>query len=280
MSKYYCLIAGLPDLLPDDRKLSFSTPDFRKELNNTLSPADKALMDLHNLEYDNRNLLQYLKDKETDFDERGVISKAVFAEVIRRIREEESLKGIDIPAYFLRFIQEWQDENPLSERLSREDQLSELYQDYLLTCRNEFFSAWFELNLDISNIRIALSAGKYGYEIASLIVGNNETARQIRSSNAKDFGLPGKFAGFGTLQRILDEPDLLQREKKIDMLKWNWLDEQTFFFNFSIENVFAYLLKLEMVERWLVLHKDTGEKMLRQLVATLRAEVTVPDGFK
>ncbi len=50
------------------------------------------------------------------------------------------------------------------------------------------------------------------------------------------------------------------REKKVDLLKWEWLEEHTFFKPFDIESVFAYLLKLEMIERWVMLDKATGEK--------------------
>ena len=64
--------------------------------------------------------------------------------------------------------------------------------------------------------------------------------------------------------------DLVAREKKIDLLKWQWLDDNTFFKTFDIESVFAYLLKLEMIERWVVLDKARGEKTFREIVSVMK----------
>ena len=71
------------------------------------------------------------------------------------------------------------------------------------------------------------------------------------------------------------------REKKIDLLKWNWLEENTFFKTFDIESVFAYLLKLEMIERWVTLDKDAGEKTFRSLVKGMKkGSVSALEEFK
>jgi hypothetical protein len=72
------------------------------------------------------------------------------------------------------------------------------------------------------------------------------------------------------LQRIAEESDLMVREKKIDLLKWKWLEEQTFFKTFDIESVYAYLLKLEMIERWVTLDKETGDKTFREIVGAMK----------
>lgn len=60
------------------------------------------------------------------------------------------------------------------------------------------------------------------------------------------------------------------REKKVDLLKWEWLEKHTFFKPFGIESVFAYLLKLEMIERWVTLDKTTGEKTFREIVGAMK----------
>ena len=45
MSKYYCLIAGLPNIALDDSKLTYSVADFRTELAGILSAKDKKLVE-------------------------------------------------------------------------------------------------------------------------------------------------------------------------------------------------------------------------------------------
>ena len=59
-------------------------------------------------------------------------------------------------------------------------------------------------------------------------------------------------------------------QNKVDLLKCNWLEEHTFFKPFDIESVFAYLLKLEMIERWVTLDRVTGEQTFRQIVGAMK----------
>lgn len=59
MSKYYCLIAGLPNISLDDSKLTYSVSEFRKELDGILTSRDKKLVDLFFLKFDNKNLLAF-----------------------------------------------------------------------------------------------------------------------------------------------------------------------------------------------------------------------------
>ena len=46
MSKYYYLVAGLPELTLEDRKLSYTVADFKTELYPAMSEDDKKLIDL------------------------------------------------------------------------------------------------------------------------------------------------------------------------------------------------------------------------------------------
>ncbi len=139
-----------------------------------------------------------------------------------------------------------------------------------MKCSNGFIRSWFELNLNINNMLTAITCRKYGFDKADYIVGHNEVAEAIRTSNARDFGLGDTVDYLPDLQRIAEEPDLMAREKKVDLLKWKWLDDNTFFKTFDIESVFAYLLKLEMIERWVTLDKVTGEKTFREIVGAMK----------
>jgi hypothetical protein len=101
-------------------------------------------------------------------------------------------------------------------------------------------------------------------------VGDNETARKIRTSNARDFDLGDSLEYLPAVLRIAEESDLLLRERKADQLKWEWLEERTVYKTFDIENVLAYLLKLEMTERWATLDREAGERSFRQLAGAMK----------
>ena len=280
MSKYYCLIAGLPELNFDDQKLPITVAGFKEEAYGQLSEHDKKIFDLFFYRYDNINLLRYLKNRDAVADELGTMGMEEIAAIVRDFRETETPKNPNIRAYFRAFIPAYLEDRPLSEGVLWEDQLAGLYYAYAIGCSNSFVSRWFEFNLNINNILIALAGRKYRFDTSAAIVGDNEIAVALRSSSSRDFGLTGSVDYFETLQRISEESDMYERERRIDLLKWKWLDENTFFDYFTIERIFAYLLKLDILERWHQMNRETGEKKFREILQTLKNEIAVPDEFK
>ncbi|MCF2602418.1 DUF2764 domain-containing protein [Parabacteroides distasonis] len=276
MGKYYYLVSGLPDISLDDGKLAYTVADFRAEMEATLSAKDQKLIDLFFLKYDNANLLAYLKDPDASLDPRGRIAREQFEAVYKALKEEEKLpKDEAIPAYHVTFIQRYLAEEQSEQKgekaqVSWEDQLAALYYEAAMKAPNPFVAGWFELNLNINNVLTAITCRKYGFDKSLYIVGHNEIAEQIRTSNARDFGLSDAVEYLPELQRIAEETDLYARERKIDLLKWKWLEDQTFFKTFDMERVFAYLLQLEMIERWVNLDKVRGEQTFRELVGAMK----------
>jgi len=264
---YYCLIAGLPDIEIDDNKLVYSVADFKKELYPFLSSDHSPLIELFYTKFDNQNLLHYVKDKETKFDDRGNITKDELEEGLKLLSEDDYSKNKDIPPYFKTFVDEYREaQNDSSEKW--ENRLAALYYKWAMNCGNTMISKWFEFNMNLNNVLLASVGRKYHIEVD--VVGDNEIAESIRTSNQRDFGLTGTLDELVSFQRIAEEQDLYEREKKIDLLKWQWLDEQTFFKYFTIERVFAYLVKLEIIERWVSLDPEKGGKIFRELINSLK----------
>ena len=269
MSKYYYLVAGLPELTLEDSKLSYTVADFRTELYPALSEDDKKLIDLFYLKFDNANVLKLLKDKDAAIDPRGNYSSEELVEYISQLKDGDEVSDSVFPSYLSTFISEYFS-LPAEDGFLYEDRLAALYYAYAMESRNQFVSSWFGFNLTLNNILVALTARKFKLDIAPLIVGDTEVCEALRTSNARDFGLGDTVDYLPDLQRIAEEPDLMAREKKVDLLKWKWLDDNTFFKTFDIESVFAYLLKLEMIERWVTLDKVTGEKTFREIVGAMK----------
>ena len=82
------------------------------------------------------------------------------------------------------------------------------------------------------------------------------------------------------VQRISETEELVERERKIDTLKWKWLEEQSFFYYFTIERIFVFLMFLDMTERWISLDKQKGYELFRQMIENLKEEISIPDEFK
>lgn len=279
MGKYYYLVAGLPKLALEDNKLSYTVADFKEDIYPALTVADNKLVSLFFLQYDNANVLKLLKDKEAAIDGRGVFSAEELNEYILRLKEGDRIENSMFPAYLSTFISEYFT-NPVEENFLLENRLAALYYAYAMECKNKFVSSWFAFNLTVNNILVALTARKYKMELSSVIVGDTEVCEALRTSNARDFGLTGEVDCMEQLMKISEISELVEREKKIDQLRWNWMEEATFFDYFTIERLFVFLLQLDMVERWMVLDKEKGNLLFRNIIATLKDEVQIPAEFK
>ena len=280
MSKYYYyLVAGLPELTLEDSKLSYTVADFKVELYPDLSDEDKKLIDLFYLKFDNANVLKLLKDKDAAIDLRGNYSAEELAEFISSLKEGDEIVDAMFPSYLSTFIFEYFNATAEDDFLY-EDRLAALYYEYAMKCKNKFVSSWFAFNLTMNNILVALTARKFKMDIAPLIVGDTEVCEALRTSGARDFGLTGEVDFLDQLVKISETEELVEREKKIDQLRWNWMEEATFFNYFTVERLFVFLLQLEMIERWISLDKEKGNQLFRSIIATLKDEVQIPAEFR
>ena len=314
MGKYYYLVAGLPTIAFEGGKPPYTVSLFKDELVNNLTKADLRLLDLLFLKVDNKNLLKRLQNPEHELIPGGKFSieeleavitglkKEIDSKKIRKEQKEErdkveflidppplpSLfifknKNRRLPGYFVRFTKLYLESAGNEEKttIPWEDRLASMYYEYAMKCSNVFVSSWFELNLNINNIFTALTCRKYKLERANYIVGDTAVSQKLRSSNARDFETGDSLVYFPSVLRIAEETDLMQREMKTDLLKWDWLNEQMFVKVFEIDNVLTYMLKIEMLERWANLDKVTGDQTFRQLVGVMKkGSVNALEEFK
>jgi len=279
MSEYYYLVAGLPELTLEDTKLSYTVADFKTELYPDLSDTDKKLIDLFYLKYDNANVLKLIKDKDLAIDSRGNFSAEELKEYISLLKEGGELSDAVFPSYLSSFISEYFNAS-FEEDFLLEDRLSAFYYKYAMKCNNRFVALWFTFNLTVNNILIALTARKFKLDVTPLIVGDTEICEALCTSSARDFGLSGEVAYLDQLMKISEIEELVEREKKIDVLRWTWMEDATFFNYFTIERLFVFLLQLEMIERWISLDKEKGSQLFRSMIASLKDEVQIPAEFR
>ena len=261
MTNYYCLVAGLPDLSLEDGKLNYTVANFKSEIYSELSEKDRKLIDLFYLKFDNANLLKLLKDKEAATDFEGNYSQNELLALISSVREGDA-PDKRYPSYLYEFITAYLALS--AEELYRaEDMLSACYYAYAMNCGNQFVSSWFEFNLNINNI-----------------LGKTDVSEMVRTSNARDFGLSEILEYFEQVLRISEIEELVEREKKIDLLKWNWMEDAVFFNYFTVERIFVFLLKLEMIGRWISMDKEKGSELFRQIIDKLKDEIQIPAEFR
>ena len=263
MANYYYLIAGLPDISFDDARPTFSLEQFRAEVFDALSAADRKVMDILNLEDECRNL----------------IGSERMEDLIALVKAGEAAPK-DIPAFMYNFVQEWVDDSWRLKAAFAEDRLWSLFYEYAMESSNGFVRRWYEFNLNLNNIMTAITARKYNLDIQKVIVGSGDIANALRTSGARDWGLSQELDYFEDVARLTEEDDLSQRERKADLIRWRWLEDNTFFDYFTVERLFSYMVRLGMVERWSSLDKEKGQQLFRELIGTLKDQSEVPAEFR
>ena len=278
MSNYYYLVAGLPTLSLDDGKLSYTVENFKSEFYPSLSDKDKKLIDLFYLKFDNVNLLKLLRNKDAETDSRGNYTIDDLLLLIEAVRQGDTREK-RFPSYLYDFVALYI-QNSGEAHFMAEEALAAAYYAYAMKCRNRFVSRWFEFSLNVNNILSAFISRKYKLEVAPRIVGDTEVCEQLRTSNARDFGLGEQLEYMEELQRIAEMDELVEREKKTDLLAWKWMENESFFNYFTVERLFVFLLQLEMIERWISLDKEKGSELFRQMIQHLKEEVQIPEEFR
>ncbi len=274
---YYCLVAGLPDLRIDETKGLSEPVELVAEIEPQLSPADRGYLRLLMAGYDNRNFLSYLRKKDAVLDPSGSLKQGDWMQLVKLMDENDSPADLRLLPYWIDYYRVNHEEEIDAKGIAREDYLAGLYYSYAMKSDNEFVSKWFEFNLNLNNLLIAILCRKHQLEASKSIIGSNEIATILRSSHARDYGISGLFDQLELVLRIADEPNLLERERKLDALRWNWLEEQTFFNYFSIEKVLTFVLRTEMLHRWKLLSREQGEEVFRDLLESLKQGIELQE---
>lgn len=268
---YYYLIAGLPDIVLDQKKLTTPLGEFRDELQYHLHPDDYSLVEVLFLHHDNANLIGLLQKDIEEFDEMGIYSRE---ELESEIKEPSENGG-----YIQRIITAFKNEEPVFPDRSWEDQITSLFYDYAMSQKNDFLRQWFEFDMNLRNIVAAMNARNHKMSRDHILIGDNEMVDTLKKSTLKDFGISAEFQWMDRVMSIQENDNLQEREHDMDMLRWDFINEINTFNYFTIEVVLGYVIKLQMVERWTKLDEDKGRELFRKLLKDLEMSYEFPKEF-
>jgi hypothetical protein len=275
---YYCLIAGFPDLIPDDKKLHFSSVELRNYLREELHPEDFELVKLFYLPWDHENLINLLFEQEFEWDERGNYSR----EVLEQFTDKKQLELIDpekFPSYLIDFIEFYHDDEEEFPKIAAVKFLTEGWYKTLADSGNDFIAEFGEYKQNMANITLALNGRKHDIPFEEAIIGDDEVTHALKKSRSRDFGLSSEIDDIETIVQIFEMDNMLDRELKLDNHTWHFIDEATFFNYFTIEKVLGLVQKLFIVERWYELDKEKGHQIFNQLLEELQSNFEFPEEF-
>ncbi|WP_455519834.1 DUF2764 family protein [Porphyromonas sp.] len=192
------------------------------------------------------------------------IARFVYDLFVVKQREEETIQSEEATPCLFDAIG--------SDRLALEDLIASYYYDSISEASSPFLTEWFALNKNIRNILAVFTCRRLGWDPQHYLVGKGEVEQQLLTSKAADFDLGDKIPYLSRVLQIANERDIAHRERLIDLLKWQWMDEWTFVRVFDIDNVLCYYLRLGILERWANLNETKGEETFRQIVHSLKGE--------
>ena len=273
--EYYSFIAGLPDIQQDDTKRTIKLSALKADIQDSISPEDQKDLNLFFYRFDNQNLCAALFKTSESWSKLGTVSKEDMDDFVTYAKDGKINQDEHLPPYFAEFIQAYLSDNAIYPDMSWENQLTTLYYSSAIEHPNEFIANYFEFNLNLQNVISALTARKHGLDLSSVVIGTTEVAENIKTNTSKDFGIAPMFPYLEETLRIEESTNALEREQRIDALRWKWTEDQTVFHYFSKERIFAYLIQLEMLERWLKLDPAEGKTSFTRLVDTLVDSVKI-----
>ena len=148
---------------------------------------------------------------------------------------------------------------------SKEHICPELYKEALAS-RLEFIREFFQFDLNVRNQKVRYLNQALGRDPEKDVV-------SLTDPEAEETGLElegPEFKESARLQAILEGHDILARERGIDDLYWDKINEITLFDYFNFEKILSMVVKMMIIRRWLTLDEEAGRKMFKKLVDEVR----------
>lgn len=146
------------------------------------------------------------------------------------------------------------------------DQIGPDFYREALSHRNGFIREFFLFDLNARNQKVRYLNQALGRDSEKDIL-------SLRDPEAEENGLEPEepeFKEAGRLQVILEGHDILSRERGIDDLYWEKIDEITLFDYLNFDKILGMTVKMMIIRRWLILDEVTGREMFKKLVDEVR----------
>ncbi len=264
---YYCLVAGLREYTLDSDTKGFDAAAIRAGIVEELTAADARQVRLLWGYYDCENLCA-LRAGRAAHNPLGNFSREELEEELKAPRRLPGALADVVRAYA----------DPEGEEAERVDTAlrfeKSLFAAYyaLAECEGcRFLRAWSRFDRNLRNVAAAVAARAAQRPVEEAVVGGGEVVDQLLRSSAADFGLRGELPYVDAVIAAVDDANLVEKEHKIDLIRWNEATELAAFDYFDINAVLSYLVHVAIVARWMRLDAVRGRAMFDRLVAGLDA---------
>ena len=243
------------------------------EIREELNKSDRNALELFYGYYDIENIIG-LKAGRSRFNVLGNFS--------REELEQQMARPTALPSYMAEVLRAYAD--PENEEAVGRVDLSlpiehNLFTAYYKACAESgcgYLRAWAEFDRTLRNVCAAYAARRSGKDVDNVVVGGGVIADALMRSSAADFGLKGEVDYLDeVMAAVADEQNLVEKERKIDRIRWSMSDELAEKDYFNINTILSYLSKLNIVQRWFSLDERVGRAMYDELIASLSGREVV-----
>lgn len=265
-TNYYTLVAGLREYTLDSDTKGFDAREIVDEILEELSKSDADSVRLLYGYYDCENIIA-LRAGRAAYNPLGNLSREEVA--------EELASPQRLPKALAQVIRDYtdterEDTEGVDLSIGFEKALWTAYYDVCRRSKCRFIREWTAFDRTLRNVSAAAVARAIGRKIDEVTVGAGEVVEQLKRSSAADFGLRGELSYIdAVIAAVNDEQNLVEKEHKIDLVRWEQAGEMVAFDYFNINAILSYLAKINIVARWALLDPKRGKEMLERIMSEL-----------
>ena len=264
--QYYCLIAGLREYTLDSDRKGFDAVTIRREIEEELTLRDRGILRTFYRFYDIENIANRMAGRSR-FNTLGNLPHEALTDTLEHSEE--------LPESIRRILHAYRDPDDkaydeIDTSVSLEHALLSAYYQECAQSKNRFVREWYAFDQNLRNVCAAFAARRAGKAVSEVTIGQNEITEALTRNSASDFGLRGELDYLDqVIAAIQNDENLLDKEHRIDMVRWNMADELTTFDYFNLNHILAYLVKINIIHRWVALDPARGRAMFDRMIAEL-----------
>ena len=135
-----------------------------------------------------------------------------------------------------------------------ENALGKEFYEKAAASKNDFIRQYFDFDARLRNMKVNYLAKRLGKKGEDYLVELPEV----------------DFEEETQIRDILNDADFVERERKMDELKWEKANDIARMDYFNMNTILAFLVKAKAVQRWAELDEKKGEEMFQKLVSEVR----------
>lgn len=270
-------IASLVEYSLDTEAKGLNAPELLESLLASINKPDAQKLRLLFLRFDIENIVALANNRTKT----SVLSTYSIDELRASVefylssqKNSDTDFQVELPPFIERVLASYKDpkraeEEEILTSISLEQNLWSAYYRFAEKSDSHFICEWLNFDRSLRNITSAATARRLGMDVSGALVGSDDITSILETSNSSDFGLKGMFDNIDETLSILELDDMVAKERKLDTMRWDKIDDLTTFDYFTVDALLGYMAKIAIIYRWIELDRATGEAMFNRLLADL-----------